>query len=184
MTIPARSDDSALVAAARNGDTAAFEALVRTHSGPVYAHALRFFGDPQAAEDAAQEVFIKVYRSIATFDGTAAFSTWLYRVTRNVCLDMLRSGRRTPVPVDLVDVSLTAPDDPAAEAITTTTVEHAMRALPQEDRDALSAIGLFGMSYAEAAGVLGVPEGTIKSRVFRARKALVSALRTGGGDRR
>jgi RNA polymerase sigma-70 factor, ECF subfamily len=184
MTRTQRPDDSALVAAAQQGDAAAFESLVRAHSSPVYAHALRFFGNPQAAEDAVQEVFIKVYRSIETFDGTAAFSTWLYRVTRNVCLDMLRSGQRRPVPVDLVDVSLTAVDDPAAEAITTATVEAAMRALPPEDRDALSAIGLFGLSYAEAADALGVPEGTVKSRVFRARKTLVTALGPEGGDRR
>lgn len=184
MTRTQRPDDPALVAAAARGDTEAFERLVREHSGPVYAHALRFFGNPQSAEDAVQEVFIKVYRSLDTFDGTAAFSTWLYRVTRNVCLDMLRSGRRRPVPVDLVDISVTASDDPAAEAITTATVETAMRALPQEDRDALSAVGLFGLSYAEAGSALGVPEGTVKSRVFRARKALVTALRTDGGDRR
>ncbi|MBE0417405.1 MAG: RNA polymerase sigma factor [Coriobacteriia bacterium] len=183
MTTTVRPDDSVLVAAAKNGDTAAFEALVRAHSGPVYAHALRFFGQTHAAEDVVQEVFIKVYRSIGSFDGTAAFSTWLYRITRNVCLDMLRSGRRRPVPVDLVNMSFTAPDDPAAEAITTATVEHAMRALAPEDRDALSAIGLFGMSYAEAATALGVPEGTVKSRVFRARKMLSTALGAGGGDR-
>lgn len=180
MTRTSRPDDLALAAAAGRGDTAAFEALVRAHSDPVYAHALRFFGEPQAAEDAVQEVFIKVYRSVQTFDGQSAFSTWLYRVTRNVCLDMLRSGHRRPVPVDLVDVSLPSSDDPANEAITVATVERAMRALAPEDRDALSAIGLFGLSYAEAADVLGVPTGTVKSRVFRARKALVAALGSGG----
>lgn len=178
----ARAHDAALVAAAKDGDTAAFEALVRAHSGAVYAHAMRFFGDPQAAEDVVQEVFIKVLRSIQGFDGAAAFSTWLYRVTRNVCLDALRAGRRRPVPVDLLDLPLTASDDTAGEAITSATVEHVMRTLPPEDRDALSAIGLFGMSYAEAAIALGVPEGTVKSRVFRARRTLVSAL--GGGEKR
>lgn len=183
MATTTRTDDAALVSAAQNGDTAAFEALVRAHSGPVYAHALRFFGDTHAAEDVVQEVFIKVFRSIGGFDGASAFSTWLYRVTRNVCLDTLRSGRRRPVPVDLVDVTLTARDDPAGEAITTATLERAMRALAPEDRDALSAIGLFGLSYAQAAAALGVPEGTVKSRVFRARKALATALGAGGGDR-
>lgn len=182
MSPSVRADDSALVAAAMGGDTAAFEALVRMHSGAVYAHALRFFGDPHAAEDVVQEVFIKVFRSLQSFDGTAAFSTWLYRVTRNVCLDTLRAGRRRPVPTDLVDLSLPSSDDTAAEAITTVSVERAIRALPPEDRDALSAIGLFGMSYTEAASVLGVPEGTVKSRVFRARRALVTAL-GGGGPR-
>lgn len=184
MVPTAGTDDNALVVAAKNGDTAAFESLVRAHSGRVYAHALRFFGDPQAAEDALQEVFIKVYRSIETFDGTAAFTTWLYRVTRNVCLDMLRSGKRRPVPVDFVEMSLTAQDDPAAEAITTATVEATMRLLAPEDREALGSVSLFGLSYAEAAEVLGVPEGTVKSRVFRARKTLVAALDPEGSGAR
>lgn len=184
MPMTGKPNDEELVAAAKQGDTAAFEALVRAHSGRVYAHALRFFGDPHAAEDALQEVFVKVFRSIQTFDGAAAFPTWLYRVTRNVCLDMLRSGRRRPVPVDLTDLSLVARDDPAAEAITTAAVEAAMRALPPEDRDALSAVGLFGLTYADAAAVLGVPAGTVKSRVFRARRALVSTLMPEVGERR
>ncbi len=178
-----RQGDAVLVAAARGGDTAAFEQLVRVHAGAVYGHALRFFGDPQAAEDVAQEVFIKVYRSLQGFDGTAAFSTWLYRVTRNVCVDMLRSGRHRPVPTDLVDLTLAAPDDTATSAITRAMLESAVRGLTPEDRDAISAVGLFGMSYAEAGKALGVPEGTVKSRVFRARRTLATALGRTGGDR-
>ena len=87
-----RTDDAALLAAAKDGDLDAFEALVRAHSGTVYAHALRFFGDRAAAEDVAQEVWIKVYRSLATFDQRARFSTWLFRVTRNTCLDTVRAA--------------------------------------------------------------------------------------------
>jgi RNA polymerase sigma-70 factor, ECF subfamily len=170
MSGPNRRElDTTLVAAANGGDEAAFEQLVRAHAGAVYAHAIRFFGDAQAAEDVVQEVFIKVYRSLESFDGTAAFSTWLYRVTRNVCLDTLRSGRRRPVPTDLVDISLAAPDDTAGAAITRTMLENALRALSPEDRDAMSAVGLFGLSYSEAGEALGIPEGTVKSRVFRAR---------------
>ncbi len=183
MTTHDRSDDVALVAAAKEGDTEAFEALVRAHAGAVYAHAMRFFGDPHAAEDVVQEVFIKVYRSLAGFDGTAAFSTWLFRVTRNVCVDMLRSGRRRPVPTDLIDVALAAPDDPAGSAVTRTTLEDALRALTPEDRDAISAVGIFGLSYAEAGEALGVPEGTVKSRVFRARRALMTTFGRTGGER-
>jgi RNA polymerase sigma-70 factor, ECF subfamily len=174
-------DDAAIVAAAREGDLGAFESLVRAHTQAVYAHALRFFGDPSAADDAVQEVWIKVYRALPEFDGRARFSTWLYRVTRNTCLDQVRAGARRPIPVDPLD-AVAAPGDLADEIALTTAVEQAMRALTPEDRDAFSAVALFGLSYAEAAESLGVPAGTVKSRVFRARRALAHFLNaTEGG---
>ena len=175
-------NDAALLAAARDGDLDAFESLVRAHTGAVYAHALRFFGDPTVAEDVAQEVWIKVYRSLATFDERARFTTWLYRVTRNTCLDTVRAGKHRPVPTELADV-IPAPGDLADEVTLTTAVEAAMKTLMPEDREAFSAVGLFGLSYAEAAVQLGVPSGTVKSRVFRARRSLAHALgmSAGGG---
>lgn len=177
----ARSDDGALVAAARQGDLDAFEALVRRHTGVVYAHAYRIFGDRASAEDAVQEVFLKVYRSLDGFDERSKFSTWLFRVTRNTSLDLVRSGKRRPVPVDPLEVTSAVPGDMADEVALSMTVELAMRALPPEDRDALSAIALYGLSYAEAAQVLGVPAGTVKSRVFRARRTLAATLSSEGG---
>ena len=90
MDAEARAEDARLVSAATEGDTAAFEQLVRRHIDAVYGHGLRFFGEQQAAEDVAQEVFVKLYRSLGSYEGTAAFSTWLFTVTRNTCLDMLR----------------------------------------------------------------------------------------------
>lgn len=168
-------DDAELLAAAREGDLDAFEALVRGNTRIVYAHALRFFGDPTAAEDTVQEVWIKVYRSLATFDERARFSTWLYRVTRNTCLDQMRAGARRPVPVDPLDITA-APGDLADEVALSASVEHAMRALAPEDRDAFSAVALFGLTYTEAADSVGVPIGTMKSRVFRARRTLVHLL--------
>ena len=175
-------DDAVLLAAARNGDLDAFEALVRTHTGMVYAHALRFFGESQAAEDVAQEVWIKVYRSLATFDERARFTTWLYRVTRNTCLDAVRAGKHRPVPTELAD-TVPAAGDLADDVVLTTAVESAMRTLMPEDREAFSAVALFGLSYAEAASQLRVPAGTVKSRVFRARRSLAHALglSAGGG---
>jgi RNA polymerase sigma-70 factor, ECF subfamily len=177
-------DDAALVAAARGGDLDSFEALVREHTRVVYAHALRFFGEPAAAEDAVQEVWIKVYRSLATFDDRARFSTWLYRVTRNTCLDQVRAGKRRPIATERYD-EVPVPGDLADQVALSASVEHAMKALAPEDRDAFSAVALFGLSYAEASDALGVPPGTVKSRVFRARRTIVHMLDLspgGGGD--
>jgi len=170
------------VAAAVRGDEAAFTMLVRTHADAVYGHALRFFGDPQAAEDATQEVFIKVFRTLGSFDGRARLSTWLYRVTRNVCLDLVRSGKRTPSPVDPVSLEPLSTVDFADDVVFGQALEQAVATLAPEDRDAFNAITLFGLSYLEAADALGVPAGTVKSRVFRARRALASLLLSDGGE--
>jgi len=176
-------NDSELVVAAAAGDVRAYEALVRLHGDAVYAHALRFFGDAPTAEDATQEVFLKVYRTIGSFTGRARFSTWLYRVTRNVCLDMVRAGKRTPLPVDPVTLEPLSVTDFADDVVFSRALESAMRSLAPEEREALSAIGLFGLSYAEAGEILGVPEGTVKSRVFRARRSLTHVLHgQEGGD--
>jgi RNA polymerase sigma-70 factor, ECF subfamily len=176
-----RIDDTALLAAAQNGDLDAFEALVRTHTPAVYAHALRFFGEPQAAEDVAQEVWIKVFRSLSTFDERAKLSTWLYRVTRNACLDAVRAGKRRPVTLDPLD-TIAVPGDLADEVALSASLERALASLQPEDRDAFSAIALFGLTYAEASEALGVPAGTVKSRVFRARRSLTHSLGlTSGG---
>jgi RNA polymerase sigma-70 factor (ECF subfamily) len=172
----ATTDDATLVELARGGDREAFEQLMREHLDAVYGHALRFFGDTATAEDVAQEVFVKVYRSLGDFDGRAAFSTWLYRITRNVCLDTFRRGKRQASPVDPVDLPERPSGDHAAAVVASIDLERAVSALPPEDRDAFNAIALFGLSYADAATVLGVPAGTVKSRVFRARRSLVAAL--------
>ena len=173
-------DDTALTLAAKGGDLDAFESLVRAHTPVVYAHALRFFGDTGAAEDVVQEVWIKVYRALGAFDERSRFTTWLYRVTRNTCLDQLRASKHRPIPVDVLDDPVVG--DFADEVALRAALEHAMRALPPDDRDALSAVALFDMTYAEAGAELGIPAGTVKSRVFRARRALAHALAFPGGD--
>lgn len=168
--------DNELIAAAIGGDEGAFSILVRRHADAVYGHALRFFGDRNAAEDATQEVFLKVFRALATFDNRSRFSTWLYRVTRNVCLDMVRRGSRQPVAVDPIDLAPPPVSDFSDEIATRDAVERAMQSLSPEDRAALDAVTLFDLSYEQAAEALGVPQGTVKSRVFRARRTLVSLL--------
>lgn len=170
-----------LVRAALSGDERAFETIVRAHADAVYGHALRFFGDPATAEDATQEVFVKVFRSLGSFDGRSAFSTWLFRVTRNVCLDLARAGKHRPVPTDLMEIEPLSTKDFSDDVVTARTVESAIRVLPPEERDALGAVTLFGMSYQDAAEAFGVPVGTVKSRVFRARRALVQVLEPSEG---
>lgn len=172
----AERSDVQLIEAANGGEMAAFNTLVRKHAGAVYAHAYRFFGDPQAAQDATQEVWVNVYNSLSGFESRSAFTTWLFRVTRNVCLDMRRAGRRVAPPVDPITIHGFASSDTAGDAGARVDLEMALRALSPEDRDAFNAVALFGLPYAEAAHVLGVPSGTVKSRVFRARRALVALL--------
>lgn len=181
--VPRPLSDQEIVAAAARGEEAAFTALVHLHADAVYGHALRFFGDQQTAEDATQEVFVKVFRTIGGFDGRAKLSTWLFRVTRNVCLDMVRAGKRTPSPVDPVTLEPLSEADFADDVIFGTALEHAVRTLPPEERDAFNAVTLFGMSYQEAGEALGIPVGTVKSRVFRGRRVLASLLlpEEGGG---
>ncbi|MDO8914944.1 MAG: RNA polymerase sigma factor [Coriobacteriia bacterium] len=179
----ASPSDAVLLESARAGDLGAFERLMRAHLDAVYGHALRFFGDHATAEDAAQEVWVKVYRSMGDFDGRAAFSTWLYRVTRNVCLDMFRRGKRQASPIDPLDLPQTPSGEFADAAATSADLERAVAALPPEDRDAFNAVALFGLTYADAGTVLGVPPGTVKSRVFRARRTIIGRLGLGpGGD--
>lgn len=181
--VEAEPGDTTLIESARSGDRLAFERLMRAHLDAVYGHALRFFGDQATAEDAAQEVWVKVYRSLGDFDGRAAFSTWLYRVTRNVCLDMFRRGKRQASPLDPLELPQTPTGEFADAAATSVDMERAVAALPPEDRDAFNAVALFGLTYADAGTVLGVPAGTVKSRVFRARRTLIArlGLRPGGG---
>jgi RNA polymerase sigma-70 factor (ECF subfamily) len=175
--------DAELIDSARAGDHGAFERLMRSHLDAVYGHALRFFGDQATAEDAAQEVWVKVYRAMGDFDGRSAFSTWLYRVTRNVCLDMFRRGKRQASPVDPLELPQIPSGEFADATATAADLERAVAALPPEDRDAFNAVALFGLTYADAGTVLGVPAGTVKSRVSRARRTLVArlGLTPGGG---
>jgi RNA polymerase sigma-70 factor (ECF subfamily) len=179
----ARQRADGLIAAAVEGNMAAFDELVRANIDAVYGHGLRFFGEPQAAEDVVQEVFIKVYRQLDTFEGDAAFTTWLFRVTRNVCLDMLRQGKRRPLPIDPIDLAAGSTPDHSDRVVDAAALEQAMQALQPEDREALNAVALFGLSYEEAADSIGIPVGTVKSRVFRARRTLVSVMAIGGAGR-
>lgn len=181
MDRTAQREDANLVNAAQAGDIRAFETLVAEYTPAVYGHALRFFGDHAAAEDVVQEVFVKTYRSLGSFDGRSTFSTWLFRVTRNACLDLFRAGRRQASPLDPLDLPDAGGGAFADGVAMAADLERALESVPPEERDAFNAVALFGLTYVQASEALGAPVGTIKSRVFRARKALIVLLGLEGG---
>jgi RNA polymerase sigma-70 factor, ECF subfamily len=174
----------ALVARARAGDLAAFNALVDQHQGQVYGVCLRMLGQPAAAEDAAQETFISAWRSIGRLRGDR-FAPWLLRIAANVCTDELRRRKRRPG-VSLEDELdaggfQPADPDPSPEAATLSnelrrTIDGALAQLGEEQRLAVILSDIEGLDYQEIAEVMGTSLGTVKSRLSRARAQLRQLL--------
>lgn len=173
------------------GDANAFEELVLRYEKTVYNLALRMVGDRDDASDMTQEAFIKAYGSLSSFRGDSKFSVWIYRITTNVCLDFLRSKSRKQqvsltVSDDDEDAQLDIPDpkaDPEQQLIkkiSMQSVEEGLKTLPDKQRQILVMRELGGMSYAEIGKALSIEEGTVKSRIFRARKRLCIFLLDSG----
>ena len=157
--------DSALIERYLRGDVNAFNDLMRAHEDRVFAVCLRMLRDREAALDATQETFITVFRKVDRFAGHSAFSTWLYRVAVNTCYDHARrAGRRGTEPFP-------EGHDPAD-----TRAEAALAKLPAEFRSAVILCDAEGLSLQTASEILGVPIGTVKSRIFRGRRLLAEVL--------
>ena len=173
--VPRDPDDTALVAAARDGDRRALEELLERHADRIHAVCRRIVADPQDALDATQEALLAVARGITRFDGASRFSTWCYRVATNAALDEVRRARRRPVAME-PSTSLRDPRDGATAVDARLDVDAALAALPPEFRAAVVLRDLGDLDYAEIAEVLGVPPGTVRSRIARGRAALAAAL--------
>ena len=170
------------------GDANAFEELVLKYEKTVYNLALRMVGDRDDASDMTQEAFIKAYGSLSSFRGDSKFSVWIYRIATNVCLDFLRSKSRkqqvslTVSDDDDEDAQLDIPDPSSApeqqlmQKMSMQSVEEGLKTLPDKQRQILVMRELGGMSYAEIGAALSLEEGTVKSRIFRARKRLCAFL--------
>lgn len=169
------------------GDANAFEELVLRYEGTVYNLALRMVSNREDAADMTQETFIKAYNSLSSFRGDSKFSVWLYRICSNVCLDFLRSKSRRPQTSltsldDDDDVQLDIPDHAAGpeeqlmKKLSMQSVSEGLERLPDKQRQILAMRELGGMSYAEIGQALSLEEGTVKSRIFRARKKLCTFL--------
>lgn len=181
-------EEQALIRRVQSGDTSAFEPLLTTYEKGVYNLCLRMVRNPADAEDLAQETFLKAYRGIAGYRGESKFSVWLYRIASNLCLDFLRQQKRrptAPLTVEDEDGDLREtevadgrlqPERLLEQKLTGDSLRRGLDALPPEFRQVLLLRELQGLSYEEIGGILGLESGTVKSRIFRARKKLCAWL--------
>ncbi|MHC5115176.1 MAG: RNA polymerase sigma factor [Planctomycetota bacterium] len=167
------------IRACQRGDTEALGAIYSATSARVFRIALRMLGCHAEAEDATQQIFLRLHRKIGTFDGRSRFSTWLYRVVTNHCLNLLKGRRRHAALGDLADVAEAHDGRPhngaAAREGETLSVARLLECLPPDDRAAIVLKEVEGLSYRQLALVLGVPPGTVMSRLHRARRRLLEA---------
>ena len=180
----------ALIQRCLQGDQAAWEAIVRQHWRKVFNVAYKFVGRHDQAEDLTQEIFLKVFKSLDTFDRRANFQTWLISVSRNLCIDHYRSVRKERETinrdVDTSDIAPAAPEPGPIAALEqrdrVVLLRQALAALPKTLRTAVLMRDLQELSYHEIAEALRLPEGTVKSRINRGRSELARQIRKLRGE--
>ena len=170
----ARSDED-LARRAALGERAALETLLARHLDQIHAVCRRVLGHPEDALDATQEALIAITRGINRFDGRSRFTTWMYRVATNAALDEARRRRRRPIASEHAgDIASVA--DPTAAVDARLDVDAALATLPPDYRAAVALRDLAGLDYAEIATVLGIPIGTVRSRIARGRATLADRI--------
>ena len=168
------SDDEGLVRRCQQGDPEAFEELVVRHQRVLFNVALRLLGSYEDARDATQTAFVKAYQHLGTFDPGQRFFSWIYRILKNECLNVLRARRPSqPVPLDWPAAAV---PDTLESAQRDRAVQTAILALTTEYREVLVLRHFTELTYEEIAGVLGVPVKTVKSRLYTARQRLGELL--------
>lgn len=176
------NDESWLIEGARRGDIAAFERLVIRYESYVYNLALRVVSNPEDAQDIAQQSFVRVWKALPEFRGQARFSTWLYRIVTNLCYNRLPRIRRELAAMDPDENALSLPDerqgpeDLVMAAGMRQAFLQAFATLPESYRLLVTLRHLQEMSYEEIAQVTGMPLGTVKTGIFRARRLLRAVL--------
>jgi RNA polymerase sigma-70 factor (ECF subfamily) len=171
------STDEELVARSMGGDLDSFNQLVLRWERPIYALAYRVIGREEDARDVCQETFLRAFRALGGFKGQAKFSSWLYRITLNLCRDWIRRERRqplaqTPEGVDLVELAGEAEDTESVEELVArkeigAAVSKAMALLPEEQRTAIVLKEYHGLTFQEIADMLGCPLSTVKTRLYQ-----------------
>jgi RNA polymerase sigma-70 factor, ECF subfamily len=166
---------------ARSGDHEAFAAVIRLYDAKLRGLAFRLLGDPDRMDDARQEAYVRAFRALPRFRGDARVGTWLFRITYNACLDELARGRKV-THVSLDELVEQASDEPEPGDVMgdRSEVVAALRALPAEERTVMFLVDVHGFDYAAAAEIVGVPVGTVASRLNRARLSVRQVLRPPG----
>lgn len=183
---PDAGADDNLVNSARDGDVAAFEQLVRLHYAQVYGVARGILGRDTDAEDATQDTFVRAWRALPSFRGDSEFTTWLYRIATNVSLTMVKR-RRDAATNKIPDrgTRATAPDARLEDRERLAVVQQIMDGLPADARAAFVLRDIQGLTYEHIAETLDISLAAVKSRIFRARRALADGLsaydQVGGG---
>ncbi|MBN1815139.1 MAG: sigma-70 family RNA polymerase sigma factor [Anaerolineae bacterium] len=176
-----KESDAALVARARQGDQAAFEQLVRKHQRYAFNVAYRVLQDTTEAEDVTQEAFVRAWRGLPGFRGQAQFTTWLYRIVHNLCLNRLPKLRHDLLQIepleDMLDDSTPSPPDLFETQEQMTFLHAELERMPEKYRLVLSLRYLQHLSYEEIAAALDVPTGTVKTHIHRARRLLADRVR-------
>ena len=184
------STDEELVARSRGGDLDSFNQLVLRWERPIYALAYRVIGREEDARDVAQETFLRAFRALSGFKGQAKFSSWLYRITLNLCRDWIRRERRTPIAqapegVDLVELASEAEPAESIENLVARrelgrAVAKAMAMLPDDQRTAIVLKEYHGLTFQEIADLLDCPLSTVKTRLYQGLTVLRKQLAQAG----
>jgi RNA polymerase sigma-70 factor (ECF subfamily) len=178
-------EEKVWLAQSRKGDHAAFAALVRAHQEMIHSLTFRLTGSVADCKDLAQETFIRAHQQLDSYQGTAKFSSWLYRIAVNACLDWRRrEGRRAQLHTDWGQASVTEPaaaDSGAADDELSRQVQAALMKLPDKQRAAIVLTVYAGHNHAEAGKILGCSETTVSWRIFAARRKLKKLLNQTGG---
>ena len=172
------STDEELVTRSQGGDLDSFNQLVVRWERPIYALAYRTIGREEEARDVCQETFLRAFRALKGFKGQAKFSSWLYRITLNLCRDWIRRERRTPIaqmpegvdPIDVADEHVSpaeSVEDLVARRELSDAVARAMQELPEEQRTAILLKEYHGLTFQEIADMLHCPLSTVKTRLYQ-----------------
>ncbi len=184
------SSDEELVARSMGGDLDSFNQLVLRWERPIYALAYRVIGREEEARDVAQETFLRAFRALSGFKGQAKFSSWLYRITLNLCRDWIRKEKRTrvsqaPEGLDIIELAGAAtPTETIEQSIGRKdlgrAVSKAMAALPEEQRTAIILKEYHGLTFQEIADMLDCPLSTVKTRLYQGLSVVRKQLEQAG----